>query len=65
MIVPEPIRKKWKSLYCNGDQTEMAGEDNSLRTQISYAMNGKDCNEKVFKIIRAFYKKREQLLKTA
>lgn len=65
MIVPETIRNKWKSLYCNGDQTEMANGDNSLRTQISMAMSGKDCNEETFKIIRDFYKKREKLLKTA
>lgn len=65
MIVPEKIREKWKSLYISGDQTLMANGDRTLRTYVTYAMNGKDCSEETFILIRDFYKKREQLLKTA
>lgn len=65
MIIPERIREKWKLLAISGDQTKMANGDNTLRTYITNALNGKDCNEETFKLIRDFYKEREQLLKTA
>lgn len=65
MIIPEKIRDKWRNLAINGDQTKMANGDNTLRTYITNALNGKDCTEETFILIRDFYKEREQLLKTA
>jgi hypothetical protein len=65
MIIPEKTIEKWKTLAINGDQTKMANGDNTLRTYITNALNGKDCTEETFILIRDFYKERQKLLKTA
>lgn len=65
MIIPQDILDKWEKLKIVGDIGKMADGDTTLRNYISNAMNGKDCSEETFIVIRDFYKKREALLETA
>lgn len=65
MIIPKEILDKWEKLRCPGDINKMADGDNTQRTYISLAMNGKECNESTFILIRDYFKIREALLQTA
>lgn len=64
MKIPEALIEKWKALRSHGDGKEIAEANGFTEAQISKAFINKECSDEIFEAIAAFFKEKEERVKS-